>query len=55
MLTHHGTLRMLQVLLIGFEVELADAALQISLEVTMCTIVEQDWDGMIPALHNEKV
>ena len=38
--------------LIGFEVELADALCEIMKH--NCTIVEQDWDGMIPALTSKK-
>ena len=34
--------------LIGFEVELANELCKIMKQE--CTIVEQDWDGMIPAL-----
>ncbi len=38
--------------LIGFEVELANALCEIMKH--NCTIVEQDWDGMIPALTSKK-
>ena len=38
--------------LIGFEVELANALCKIMKHD--CTIVEQDWDGMIPALTSRK-
>jgi len=38
--------------LIGFEVELANALCEIMNH--NCTIVEQDWDGMIPALTSKK-
>ena len=38
--------------LIGFEVELAKALCEIMKH--NCTIVEQDWDGMIPALTSKK-
>ena len=38
--------------LIGFEVELANALCKIMKHD--CTIVEQDWDGMIPALTSKK-
>ena len=38
--------------LIGFEVELANALCDIMKH--NCTIVEQDWDGMIPALTSKK-
>tara|TARA_Y100001970_G_scaffold73684_1_gene93495 strand:+ start:390 stop:1217 length:828 start_codon:yes stop_codon:yes gene_type:complete len=38
--------------LIGFEVELANALCEIMKH--KCTIVEQDWDGMIPALTSKK-
>ena len=44
---------MLQVNLIGFEVELAWTLCRYMGK--QCEIVEQDWDGMIPALINEKV
>ena len=43
-----GILKMLQANLIGFEVELANELCKIM--KAECTIVEQDWDGMIPAL-----
>ena len=38
--------------LIGFEVELANELCEIMKH--NCTIVEQDWDGMIPALTSKK-
>ncbi len=38
--------------LIGFEVELASALCEIMKHD--CTVVEQDWDGMIPALTSKK-
>ena len=38
--------------LIGFEVELANELCKIMKH--NCTIVEQDWDGMIPALVSRK-
>ncbi len=38
--------------LIGFEVELASALCEIMNHD--CTVVEQDWDGMIPALTSKK-
>ena len=38
--------------LIGFEVELANELCKIMRHD--CTIVEQDWDGMIPALVSRK-
>ena len=38
--------------LIGFEVELANELCKIMNHD--CTIVEQDWDGMIPALVSRK-
>jgi len=38
--------------LIGFEVELADALCEIMGH--NCSIVQQDWDGMIPALQSKK-
>ena len=36
----------------GFEVDLANALCEIMKH--NCTIVEQDWDGMIPALTSKK-
>ena len=52
MLTLHGIQKMNQVILIGFEVELAYTLCRYIGQ--QCTIVEQDWDGMIPALIMRK-
>ena len=51
-LTHHGMQKDASGNLIGFEVDLAKELCAILKHE--CTIVEQDWDGMIPALLMRK-